>query len=151
MIGKKKTSSGSDHGRTSCDTVVGIGSQMKGEITCKGPSRIAGHVEGELVGDDRILISKEAHVDGKISAVEVEIDGKVDGTISATTLIILNETAVVTGDLTCNSIVIEEGAVFNGTSTMPEGKSKPTLVEAPNVHALETKNDTGTSAKVKVV
>lgn len=122
-----------------CDTVVGVGSSMKGEIVCKGPSRIAGKVEGQLLGDGRLLIAQEADIVGEISAAEIEIDGRVKGVITATDRVILNETAVVDGDLNSPSVVIEEGAVFNGKSTMPSRANKNGNAEAANVHALDIK------------
>ena len=122
-----------------CDTVVGVGSRMKGEIICKGPSRIAGAVEGQLVGDARLLIAQEADIVGEISAAEIEIDGRVKGVINATERVILNETAVVEGDLNSPSVVIEQGAVFNGKSTMPSRSKQNASADAANVHALDIK------------
>lgn len=136
MYDKIKQLTGSRSASGACETLVGIGSHMKGEITCKGPSRIAGHVEGDLIGDDKLIISEEAVVTGKVSGKDIEIDGKVSGTITATDRIILRETARIEGDLYCPSVIIEEGAVFNGTSHMPATADNNQSGE--NVHKISS-------------
>lgn len=137
--GKRRTPSSA--GNDGCDTVVGVGSRMKGEIVCKGPSRIAGAVEGQLIGDARLLIAQEADIVGEVSAAEIEIDGRVKGVINATERVILNETAVVEGDLNSPSVVIEEGAVFNGKSSMPARAAQTGAADAANVLSLDIKTE----------
>lgn len=114
------------------DTIVGAGSHMKGEINCKGPSKISGHFEGELKGDDKIFVGLDAVIDGNIHAKEIEVDGTVKGTITSSERITLNESANVEGDLSAPSIIIEEGARFNGTSQMEKQS-----IETSNILTLE--------------
>ena len=134
----KNNSMGSKFGSTeTCTTIVGVGSRMKGEVTCKGVSRIAGEIEGNLDGDDRIIIDKDALVTGQVTAGEVEIDGKVVGTVTASHRIILNDSAIVEGDLESPSVIIEEGARFNGKSNMPLTNE---ATDADNVHVIDVKS-----------
>ena len=121
------------------DTIVGVGSRLKGEIVCKGPTRIAGAVDGDLSGDDRIIIAPEADITGTITATEIEVDGCVKGTIEAKSRIVLNETANVEGDIHAPSVIIEQGAVFNGTSHMPtsERSDDTTAEKADNVLSID--------------
>lgn len=102
-----------------CDTIVGVGSHVKGEIICKGPSRISGKIEGEVIGDDLLLIGADAAITGEVTGNIIEIDGEVNGTIRASQKIVLNETARVQGDIQAPSVIVEEGARFNGKSHMP--------------------------------
>lgn len=142
MLGKMKQMGHHEKAASSCDTVVGAGSRMKGEITCKGPSQIAGHLDGDLVGDDRIIIAQSAFVTGQISAQDISIHGRIDGTINATARIILHESAVVEGELNSPSVVIEEGAVFNGKSNMPVQPHKDEDDSSPtNILTLDPKPD----------
>ena len=141
-VKRRATSGGTDN----CQTVVGAGSSLTGEITCKGPSRIAGKIDGQLRGDNKLILSQTADITGDVFASEIEIDGKVTGTITATERLVLNETAIVEGDLQSPSVVIEEGAVFNGKSTMPSrtqaprvsAESQPQLPPATQTQAKET-------------
>jgi len=137
MIDKIKKITGNQGMTDNCDTIVGLGSCMKGEITCKGPSRIAGRIEGDLKGDDRLVIAKEAIIVGQVSAVEIEIYGEIQGTINATNRIILNETAKIDGDLHSPSVVIEEGAVFNGKSHMPIENKNTKDQHKDNIHKID--------------
>ncbi|MEL7017104.1 MAG: polymer-forming cytoskeletal protein [Pseudomonadota bacterium] len=147
MFDNGKRRGGTVQSTDGCETLVGAGSRLKGEIDCKGPSRIAGVVEGELSGDDRLVIGKDAHVHGEVAALEIEIDGRVTGTITATQRVILNETAIVEGDLHSPSVVIEEGAVFNGKSSMPSPDQQST---SSTTEISETAKDQGTNGKADI-
>jgi len=127
MFDHIKNKSGLTPSSNVCKTIVGAGSKMKGEINCKGVSQIAGEVDGNIIGDDRIIVGNDALITGEIIAKEIEIDGEVRGTITAHERIILNETAQVEGDLHAPYVTIEQGAVFNGSSTMPTPKEREKL------------------------
>jgi len=124
-----------------CDTVVGTGSQMKGELICKGPSKISGHIDGEIIGDDLLLIGPDAIVTGEVKGAIIEIDGEVKGTIHASNKIFLNETSKVEGDIHAPSVIVEEGAQFNGKSHMPLSNS-----QSSNILELEDVKKTADQA-----
>jgi cytoskeletal protein CcmA (bactofilin family) len=75
-------------------------------------------VDGELNGDIRcsqLIVSRDATVNGNIVADEVVVRGKVKGVIRADQ-VMLQHTAQVESEIFHKSLVIEEGACFDGQS-----------------------------------
>ena len=75
-------------------------------------------LDGELNGDIRcqqLIISKDAAINGNIVADEVVVRGKVKGTIRAGQ-VMLQDTARVESEIFHESLLIEEGAWFDGES-----------------------------------
>jgi cytoskeletal protein CcmA (bactofilin family) len=75
-------------------------------------------VDGELNGDIRcaqLIVSRNAAVNGSIVAEEVIVRGKVKGVIRAGQ-VMLQDTAQVESEIFHKSLVIEEGAHFEGES-----------------------------------
>ena len=68
------------------------------------------HRPGETV---RVL--RDARVAGKISADRVEIQGRVEGTIEATTRVDLDEDSFFEGEITAPRVVVSDGAEFRAT------------------------------------
>ena len=97
-------------------------------ITGNVVSTGAVQVHGRIIGDihaARLLVSKGAYVEGKITAQEAVIDGTFKGTIYGNS-VKLQATAVVDGEIFKQSLVIEQNAQFEGVSRRLE-----TAVEAP--------------------
>jgi cytoskeletal protein CcmA (bactofilin family) len=75
-------------------------------------------VDGELNGDIRcsqLIVSRDATINGNIVADEVVVRGKVKGIIRADQ-VMLQDTAQVESEIFHKSLVIEQGAIFDGQS-----------------------------------
>ena len=75
-------------------------------------------VDGELNGDIRcsqLIVSRDATINGNIVAHEVVVRGKVKGIIRADQ-VMLQDTAQVESEIFHKSLVIEQGAIFDGQS-----------------------------------
>ncbi|MCI5048573.1 MAG: polymer-forming cytoskeletal protein [Aquisalinus sp.] len=124
-----------------CDTILAPGSQLEGKLTCKGPSRISGHVEGDLVADDHLIIGEGAQINGNVlGSTTVEVRGTVTGAVRAADRVVLRPGSLVDGEVECPSIVIDEGARFNGTTKM----SKPDMgtLSAPDLKVVSGESAT---------
>ncbi|ADY56258.1 protein of unknown function DUF583 [Syntrophobotulus glycolicus DSM 8271] len=102
-------------------TVLAEECELKGSITCKGSVRIDGKVEGGLSIAGDLIIGPTANLQADIEARNVSIAGEVQGNIKVSELLELSSTARIHGDVTAKSLKIEEGARFNGRSTIIEG------------------------------
>ena len=60
----------------------------------------------------------EAYVDGSVVARSAEVAGKIKGNIEISELLILKPSAVISGDILTNQLVVEPGATFNGGCKM---------------------------------
>lgn len=98
-------------------TIVTAGCHFSGKLFCKGASRIAGCIEGEIKSQGLLVIEQEALINAKIVAEEVIIRGKVQGTITASKRVEITAKASFKGDIHSPSLAIQEGAKFNGYSS----------------------------------
>ncbi len=99
-------------------TFLGIGTEFKGKVVFQGTLRVDGNVEGEIDGDDSLLVGESGVVNGSIRASSIQISGKVKGDIRAGEKLVLKKGCDVRGTIYSKSIIIEEGAIFNGTCRM---------------------------------
>lgn len=99
-------------------TILTPGCHFNGKLYCKGSSRIGGRIEGEIISEGLLIIEEEAIITAKIQAEEAVIQGQVKGQLEATSRVELTSTSRFDGDVITPSLVINEGAIFNGNTTM---------------------------------
>jgi cytoskeletal protein CcmA (bactofilin family) len=97
---------------------IGKGTKLSGKLNFKAPVKIEGEAEGEITGDE-IVIAPGAIVSARISAVRVVIAGNLSGELIATERIELMPTARVRCNLSAPSLILSEGAQFDGQCRMP--------------------------------
>jgi cytoskeletal protein CcmA (bactofilin family) len=92
-----------------------IGQSLR--IISRGTLQVDGEVEGD-VGGAEIIIGEEGKVTGTVAAERVIVRGRISGVIRAMT-VALQSSARVEGDIHHMSLVIEEGAEFDGRCRRP--------------------------------
>jgi cytoskeletal protein CcmA (bactofilin family) len=98
---------------------VGTGTTVQGEATFRGMMRIDGHLIGSVKSEDgTLIISSGGKVDATIAVAVANINGTVRGDIVATERIELGRSAQVTGNISAPSLIIEQGAMFDGNCRM---------------------------------
>lgn len=107
------------------NTVIGNGTKVEGRIVSASSVRIDGELVGEIRAEGNVIIGKSGRLKGDIHALNVTIEGHIEGNISATEGLHLVATCHVHGDVLAHAIEIEKGAVFNGKSTMVDKKNQP--------------------------
>lgn len=96
------------------NSIIGEGSELKGEFKIKGTLRIDGVFAGEIHTDGKIIISQTGHVKTDLKGGIIVIGGTVEGNVYATKQVTLLKTARLMGDIITPSLVVEEGVVFEG-------------------------------------
>jgi cytoskeletal protein CcmA (bactofilin family) len=99
-------------------SVVGPEAYFQGTLTAKGSIRIDGKVEGGVSEAQAVVVGNGGRIIGDISCESAIVGGEVKGNISATKYTELLQTAKVTGDISTSRLVVEDGALFNGSTTM---------------------------------
>src|SRR3954471_22262264 len=96
---------------------------MSGDLETAGSLRIDGKLEGTIRRADTVVLGVGATMSGDVYAREVVIGGSITGNIHATERVELQATAIVTGDILTQTILVQEGGVVNGRVLMrpPEG------------------------------
>ena len=97
--------------------------QLEGDLRSSGSVDVAGLVNGNLYVSD-VVITEAGSVRGSVEATNIEINGHVEGKITADAVIV-GKTAVIKGDIFFkNSLKTEEGADIEGyIKRMNNGKS----------------------------
>ena len=106
--------------RTPQDNWLGfVGDVLKfsGEVQFRSMLRIDGHFSGQVDSEEgTLIVSTGAHVQHAVINVAVaKINGTVEGDINASEEVVLGRTADVTGKVCTRSLVVEEGAIINGS------------------------------------
>jgi len=125
-------------------TILTSGCQFSGKLYCRGSSRIGGKIEGQLISEGLLIIEDGAHVAAEIKAEEAIIQGYVQGKLHATGRVELAATSRFNGDIATPTLIVREGAQFNGQSTMlkPNEAGDVTSGKTPRIVAMHGKGDT---------
>src|SRR5215210_73183 len=98
---------------------VGNGTELSGEANFKGMLRVDGHLSGKIHSEDgTLIVSTNGVIDANVEVAIAQIQGTVNGDITATKRIELGRVSKVTGNIQTPSLVIEQGALFEGSCHM---------------------------------
>lgn len=121
-------------------TLLAKGVELKGEIKVEGTVRIDGRLEGDVHTKGEVIIGEDGMVKGSIHADSLISSGRIKATVTATGKIQLLKNAILIGEVHCPTMLMEEGAKFQGVSDMgvtgwpEEGQKLPPNVRDMNVH-----------------
>jgi cytoskeletal protein CcmA (bactofilin family) len=103
---------------------VGNGTSLTGEASFKGMLRVDGHLSGRVSSSDgTLIVSTNGQVDANVEVAVAQIYGTVNGDITATKRIEMGRVAKVTGNIEAPALVIENGALFEGSCRMVQSKA----------------------------
>ncbi len=114
------------------DTILGAGSDFKGQINAKGTIRIDGRTEGNVSSEESVIIGEKGTVKGNISAKTILITGKVMGNVNAAKRLEIMPAGQLQGDIRTPRLAIAEGVIFKGNCDMGFDKFEPELKFDPN-------------------
>jgi cytoskeletal protein CcmA (bactofilin family) len=97
---------------------LGRGSRVSGKIAFEGSVRIDGEVEGEITVEHTLNIGQTATIAASIRATTIIVAGEVRGDITGQRIEV-RPSAKITGNLSAPTLVIHEGARFEGHCAMP--------------------------------
>ena len=125
---------------------IGKSVVVKGELSGSEDLYVDGEVEGSIeLRDHNLTIGPNGQVKANINAKEVIVQGKVDGSITASDRVELRKSGVLVGDIVTQRIVIEDGAYFKGGIDIRKEQAPPrqapasqpvTQVNSPAVSAV---------------
>lgn len=103
------------------DTLIGVSTEMKGDIAFSGGLRIDGKLKGNITAraDDNstLVLSENAVVTGDVSVPHMIVNGKIKGNVRSAERLELQPKAEISGDVTYKVLEIAAGAQLNGTMT----------------------------------
>ncbi|HLH20944.1 MAG TPA: polymer-forming cytoskeletal protein [Chloroflexota bacterium] len=104
--------------REPVETVVGRESSIQGTIRSEHSIRIQGTAQGEIESKHAVYVEEGASVNAKVTAAEITISGAVDGQIFSKGRVEIKPTGHVTGEINAASLIMQEGAYFDGQMKM---------------------------------
>lgn len=98
---------------------VGNGTVLTGETEFQAMLRVDGHLTGKVSSETgTLIIGSTGLVDANVAVAAAMINGTVNGDIYASDKIHLGRTACVTGNIQSPRLIIEDGAILEGSCTM---------------------------------
>ena len=100
-------------------SVISAGLKIVGNLQSEADVVISGTVEGDI-NSRSLTVSEGANVTGTIESTSVEVRGKVDGQIHASSVKVARS-GCVNGDIVYETLSIDEGAVIEGQLRRNQG------------------------------
>ena len=127
---------------------IGKSIVIKGELSGNEDVEIDGTVEGDIRLPEHVLtIGPNGQVSGTVHAKAVQVVGRVKGDVEANERIEIEASGVVEGDIRSPRLLVQEGAVINGTIEMTGGHSAKVTSARPTVSGEKSE----TEAKIQAV
>lgn len=104
----------------SATTVIAKGTVIEGKFACNENVRLDGAIHGEVKVDKRFVMGDTSYVQGNIHASNAAIKGKIKGDLFIKEALHLMDSAVIEGNITAKTMVVEEGARYNGACKIGE-------------------------------
>ncbi len=135
---------------------VGHGTTLTGETQFQAMLRVDGHLIGTVSSETgTLIIGTNGKVEANILVAAAIINGSVHGDIIATEKLQLGRTARVLGNIQSPRLIVEEGAILEGTCSMLKARetqeeeivasqyqeAEPTAYEAAIIDDMESELD----------
>ena len=115
MLGIGNKGSGAEAGSIN---LIGIGTQITGDINSAGDVRIDGTLTGDIKLSGRLVVGPNGKIEGNVICQNADISGEIKGTVQVAEMLALKTTAKISGDIITNKLSIEPGAVYTGSCNM---------------------------------
>ena len=112
------------------NTLIGVGSNLRGTLMVTGTLRIEGEFEGDILNCERLEIGEHGVMRSDVEVKGAIIEGRVHGNIRALGVLEMKSGAHVEGDVAAISVVMEPGVHFTGRCTMLENGSESVELSA---------------------
>lgn len=103
---------------TSSINIIRQGTEIVGDISCKGDIRIDGKLKGTLNCEGKVVVGQGGIIEGTVQCKNADISGALKVNITVKELLSLKASANIVGDINANKLQIEPGANFSGNCKM---------------------------------
>ncbi|MGB9735516.1 MAG: bactofilin family protein [bacterium] len=111
-------------------TIIGKDSAFEGKLIFDGVVRIDGSFKGNIQSKGKLLVGDTANIEAEIETGSLILSGEIKGNVVAYDRVEIKSKGRFTGNIKTAILIIEEGASFNGTSSM-EVKKTSSMVKEP--------------------
>jgi cytoskeletal protein CcmA (bactofilin family) len=108
---------------------LGPDAEVTGKLSFATPTRIEGKLKGEVRATDLLVVGPSAVVQANVQAEKLVILGEIRGQVQGASRVEICAGGRLYGDVETKSLVVQEGAMFEGRSRM--GHELGVLAEPP--------------------
>ncbi len=91
---------------------------IEGTIRAENNVRIDGKLKGKLICKNTLTVGINGEIEGEVEAKNAIVGGKIRGKVRIGEKLVLESRSVLIGELTATKLVIDDGAIFEGSSDM---------------------------------
>lgn len=103
--------------------MIGEGTTVRGTVEADGDLRVAGFVNGNIRCKGKVIVAQTGKISGDLNAEEADIAGHVKGQLAIQRKLSLRQGCEVEGDIFTKSLLIEDGALYEGRCIMRESSA----------------------------
>jgi cytoskeletal protein CcmA (bactofilin family) len=107
------------------ENILGRSGFVRGELSAEGAFRVDGTIEGTVASRAEVVIGETGVVRGDVIGSDVVVAGQILGNVRCSGHLEILAKGKVEGDIVAQSVRIETGGVFRGTSFMGAGSATP--------------------------
>ena len=111
---------------------ISLGGQVIGDVQSQSIELAGAVIKGNISVENQVLMDKDTTVIGNIQGREAELAGRVKGNLAIEKLIYIRETAILMGNITSESVHIEEGAILMGDVVITPDRNGMVQVDEPD-------------------
>jgi cytoskeletal protein CcmA (bactofilin family) len=104
--------------RAAIENILGRSCTICGDLDADGAFRIDGTIEGSVKSRAAVVIGESGVVRGSVTGSDVVVAGQIHGDVTCSGHLEILAKGHVEGDINAQSVRIETGGVFRGTSRM---------------------------------
>ncbi|MEE9217959.1 MAG: polymer-forming cytoskeletal protein [Acidobacteriota bacterium] len=123
---------------------LGQGTWVKGEIHFTDTLRVDGKVTGKIISKRELIVGRTGEVEAEVDVGTLSVSGRLSGSIKVADRMEIHPNGRVYGELSLNAptLIIEEGAVFEGSIDMgtPQQGQPEKVAEEPELKAVQQMN-----------
>ena len=106
---------------TELNAFLGVGTEYRGKLDFVGTVRIDGRFEGEISTDGDLILGRKAFIEGTVRVGRLTSCGEIRGDVHVKETAVFEKTSVLNGSLSTPVLVVEQGAIVQGTIAMVAG------------------------------
>lgn len=129
------------------DTVLGQGTEIKGNIKAEGTLRVDGSVEGEIEVNGDLIVSESGRLKANVRGRHATVAGEVNGDIDLSGRLEITPSGKIYGQIQVASLAVSEGGFFMGNCTMLDSESPSGSAAKERSKGEKTNKSEPTTAK----
>jgi cytoskeletal protein CcmA (bactofilin family) len=103
----------------SISTLISEGCILDGNLKAPAFARIDGHITGDIIVDEGLILGEKGSIQGNVITKEMVVYGTINGNLQTNSLEI-KASGKVTGEIRTQTLMVENGAVYNGSLSMTQ-------------------------------